>query len=339
MSMAEFFPVVFLSPLAGVLADRRNQVSVIRATQIIGGLQASLLAVLIYTGAITIEWLFALMLLLGITNSFAQPSRMALIPNLVDRPALPSALAINSIVFNSARFIGPAIAGIFIAQVSIGAAFALNAATYVVFFVTMTRSARRRRRAGRGGAQRAEGVGRGLSSMSAAIPASRRCCCCSPSRRSPRAAMSSCFPALPTTSSNAARPGCRYWSRLSGLARSAAAPGCCCARAHRADLGRARQYAGHLAGDPRLYRDRPFYVALPFVFVAGVAMVITGVGAQTLIQASVEPQMRGRVMALYGMIFRAGPALGAVLIGSLSERFGLRLPLAIGAVVSVAFAL
>src|SRR5262249_9189755 len=72
-----------------------------------------------------------------------------------------------------------------------------------------------------------------------------------------------------------------------------------------------------------------FYVALPFVFIAGAAMVITGVGAQTLIQASVEPQMRGRVMALYGMIFRAGPALGALLIGSLSGSFGLRLPLAV----------
>src|SRR5438477_277315 len=139
MSMAEFFPVVFLSPLAGVLADRRNQVSVIRATQVIGGVQAGLLAILVYTDAITIEWLLALTLVLGITNSFAQPSRIALISNLVDRPALPSALAINSIVFNSARFIGPAIAGIVIAQVSVGAAFALNAATYVWFFATMTR--------------------------------------------------------------------------------------------------------------------------------------------------------------------------------------------------------
>src|SRR5436853_6540619 len=138
MSMAEFFPVVFLSPLAGVLADRRNQVSVIRATQIIGGVQASLLAILVYTDAITIEWLLALTLLLGVTNSFAQPSRMALISNLVDRSTLPSALAINSIVFNAARFIGPAIAGIIIAHVSVGAAFAVNAATYVVFFIAMT---------------------------------------------------------------------------------------------------------------------------------------------------------------------------------------------------------
>ena len=66
-------------------------------------------------------------------------------------------------------------------------------------------------------------------------------------------------------------------------------------------------------------------------------MTITGVGAQTLIQAAVDVRMRGRIMALYGMIFRAGPALGAVLMGSLSERFGLRLPLAIGALVSCGF--
>src|SRR2546421_11552568 len=77
-----------------------------------------------------------------------------------------------------------------------------------------------------------------------------------------------------------------------------------------------------------------FYLALPCVFVAGAAMTITGVGAQTLIQAAVDVRMRGRIMALYGMIFRAGPAVGAVLMGALSERFGLRLPLAIGALGS-----
>src|SRR5205085_7816823 len=80
-----------------------------------------------------------------------------------------------------------------------------------------------------------------------------------------------------------------------------------------------------------------FYLALPCVFIAGTAMTITGVGAQTLIQAAVDVRMRGRIMALYGMIFRAGPAVGAVMMGSLSERFGLRLPLAIGALVSCGF--
>src|SRR5271167_717634 len=80
-----------------------------------------------------------------------------------------------------------------------------------------------------------------------------------------------------------------------------------------------------------------FALALPCVFLAGTAMTITGIGAQTLLQASVDVRMRGRIMALYGMIFRAGPAIGAVLMGSLSERFGLRLPLAVGALVSCGF--
>jgi predicted MFS family arabinose efflux permease len=80
-----------------------------------------------------------------------------------------------------------------------------------------------------------------------------------------------------------------------------------------------------------------FYLALPCVFVAGAMMTITGTGAQTLIQAAVDTRMSGRVMALYGMIFRAGPAVGAVLMGALSEYVGLRLALALGAVVSGSF--
>jgi predicted MFS family arabinose efflux permease len=80
-----------------------------------------------------------------------------------------------------------------------------------------------------------------------------------------------------------------------------------------------------------------FYLALPCVFVAGAMMTITGTGAQTLIQAAVDDRMSGRVMALYGMIFRAGPAVGAVLMGTLSEYLGLRLALALGAIVSGSF--
>ena len=80
-----------------------------------------------------------------------------------------------------------------------------------------------------------------------------------------------------------------------------------------------------------------FYMALPCVFVAGAMMTITGTGAQTLIQAAVDDRMSGRVMALYGMIFRAGPAVGAVLMGTLSEYLGLRLALALGAIVSGGF--
>ena len=336
MSMAEFFPVVFLSPLAGVLADRRNQVNVIRTTQAIGGAQASLLAILVYTGAITIEWLFALTLLLGITNSFAQPSRMALISNLVDRSALPSALAINSIVFNSARFIGPAIAGIVIAQVSVGAAFALNAATYVWFFATMTRLRQVAAISGMAARNVLKASGEAYLYVSRHPGIAPMLLLFTITTIATRGYVE-LFPGFADHVFGRGAAGLSVLVSTVGL-------GAICGGAwmlRRPGLtGLTSVVLGHtlvisLAILAFTATDQ-FYIALPFVFIAGAAMVITGVGAQTLIQASVEPQMRGRVMALYGMIFRAGPALGALLIGSLSESFGLRLPLAVGAAISVA---
>jgi MFS family permease len=63
--------------------------------------------------------------------------------------------------------------------------------------------------------------------------------------------------------------------------------------------------------------------------------VVTGIGVQTLVQLEVEAGMRGRVMAIYGMIIRGGPAIGAMLMGGASEGVGLRLPVAVGAVCCV----
>ena len=286
MSMAEFFPVVFLSPVAGALADRRDRVGIIRVTQIAGSIEAVVLAILVYTGAITIELLFALTLMLGVFNAMAQPSRLALIPTLVDRAALPSALAINAIIFNSARFLGPAVAGIVIAQISVGAAFAVNATTYVVFLIAMTNL-------------------RGL-------------------------------PALPVGATQsvlkASAEAYLYATRHPGIAPMLLRP----AIAGLTRLVLANTLVISLAILAFTATDR-FALALPCVFLAGTAMTITGIGAQTLLQASVDIRIRGRIMALYGMIFRAGPAIGAVLMGSLSERFGLRLPLAVGALVSCGF--
>ena len=179
MSMAEFFPVVFLSPLAGVLADRRDRVRIIRVTQIAGSVEAILLAVLVYTGAISIWLLFALTFLLGVFNAMAQPARLALIPTLVDRPALASALAVNAIIFNAARFVGPAVAGILIARVSVAAAFAVNAVDLYRLSGGDGQSARTPGIAGDGARRACSEPRPKPMAMPAAIPASRRCCCCS----------------------------------------------------------------------------------------------------------------------------------------------------------------
>ncbi len=337
VSMAEFFPVVFLSPIAGVLADRRDRVGIIRITQIAGSVEACLLALLVYTGLITIELLFALTLLLGLFNAMAQPARLALIPTLVDRPALPSALAINAIIFNTARFIGPAIAGIVIARVSVGAAFAVNAATYIVFLVAManlrglpalpvgaTQSVLRASVEAYSYASHHPGIAPMLLLFTVTTIGTR--------------GFVELFPGFADHVFGRGPEGLATLTSTVGLGAIFGA-GWMLLRPRVAGLTRlvlGNTLLISLAILAFTATDR-FYVALPCVFLAGTAMTITGVGAQTLIQAAVDAQMRGRVMALYGMIFRAGPALGAVLMGSLSGRFGLRLPLAVGAIVSCGF--
>jgi predicted MFS family arabinose efflux permease len=337
MSMAEFFPVVFLSPLAGALADRRDRVGIIRVTQIAGSIEATLLAVLVYTDWITIELLLTLTLALGVFNAMAQPSRLALIPTLVDRPALPSALAINAIIFNSARFLGPAVAGIVIAQISVGAAFAVNAATYVVFLIAMTNL--------RGLPALPVGATQGVLKASAEAYVYA-------SRHPGIAPMLLLFTVttvgtrgfvelFPGFADSVFGRGPEGLSMLTSTVGLGAICGAIWMLLRPAITGLTRLVLANtlvisLAILAFTATDR-FSLALPCVFVAGTAMTITGIGAQTLLQAAVDVRMRGRIMALYGMIFRAGPAVGAVLMGSLSERFGLRLPLAVGALISCAF--
>jgi predicted MFS family arabinose efflux permease len=76
-----------------------------------------------------------------------------------------------------------------------------------------------------------------------------------------------------------------------------------------------------------------FWIALPCLAIAGFGLVVSGIGAQTLVQSAVATAVRGRVMALYGMIFRGGPALGALAMGVASEHIGLRAPVAAGAIL------
>jgi predicted MFS family arabinose efflux permease len=78
-----------------------------------------------------------------------------------------------------------------------------------------------------------------------------------------------------------------------------------------------------------------FSVALACMVLAGFGMVVAGVGTQTLLQTSVEEAMRGRVLSLFGLIFRGGPALGALVMGAASEIVGLQAPVAAGTIVGL----
>jgi predicted MFS family arabinose efflux permease len=81
--------------------------------------------------------------------------------------------------------------------------------------------------------------------------------------------------------------------------------------------------------------SRWFWPAVACVALSGVAMVVAGAGTQTVLQTAVEEGMRGRVLSLFGLIFRGGPALGALAIGGASEAFGLQAPQAAGALLGL----
>ena len=139
IAFADLFPTVLVGPFAGAAADRWDRLRVTKVSQALAMLQAITLFGLTWFDLMTIELLFALTVALGVIAGFNQPARLALIPSLVRREDLSAAVAINSIIFNSARFVGPAVAGLMIVTGGVAAAFAVNALSFVFFLVALAR--------------------------------------------------------------------------------------------------------------------------------------------------------------------------------------------------------
>jgi predicted MFS family arabinose efflux permease len=333
VAFADLFPTVILSPLAGALADRFARLRIVIVTQIVAMLQAIALAALVYADAMTIERLFALTVALGIANALNQPARLALIPSLVEREHLPSAIAINSIVFNSARFLGPAAAGFAIAQGGIAVAFLANALTYVAFLIALAlvRLAEAGAPPARRGlfgdtvdgytyAARHPGIGPMLLLLAITSLTSR--------------AFVELLPGFADAVFHRGPEGLAWLTAATGL--GAMAGGLWMAqRPSTAGLtglivGNVLVMAAALIG---FVATDNFAFAFFCLLVAGFSLVVNGIGAQTLVQHAAAPDMRGRVMATYGMIFRGGPAIGALVMGTLSSQVGLQLAVGAGAVL------
>jgi MFS family permease len=131
-------PTFLLAPVAGVLADRWNRRKIILCTQCCSLIQATLLAVFVLSGHIQVWQLIVLSLCLGLINSFDWPVRHAYLVDLVERKEdLGNAIALNSTMYNSARLIGPSIAGILVATVGEGVCFVINAASFLAVIIAV----------------------------------------------------------------------------------------------------------------------------------------------------------------------------------------------------------
>jgi MFS family permease len=132
------FPSFLLSIMGGVVADRYNRYRVMVVAQILSLIQALILALLIFNGSYEVWQILALSVLLGAINAFDVPARQALIYDIVgNKEHLPNAIALNSTMVNVARLIGPAISGIILESLGAEICFLTNAFSFVVVIISL----------------------------------------------------------------------------------------------------------------------------------------------------------------------------------------------------------
>jgi MFS family permease len=132
-----FLPQLLLSPVGGAVADRFPKRSVLLTTQTLFCLSAVTMSALVLSDTVQLWHVFALAFFDGLVMPFDGPSRQAFVSELVGRERLPNAIGLNSASFNAARLIGPGVSGIVIAELDIGWSFAVNAASFLVLIAML----------------------------------------------------------------------------------------------------------------------------------------------------------------------------------------------------------
>jgi MFS family permease len=135
----QFAPVLLLTLYGGKLADRHDKRRIIIAANAVFSVLALGLGLLVVTGTVSLGWVFAFAALMGTVNAIETPARQAFVSEMVPRSLLPNALSLSAATFNSARIIGPALAGLAIAAFDTGPVFLLNALTLLAPLVALLR--------------------------------------------------------------------------------------------------------------------------------------------------------------------------------------------------------
>jgi MFS family permease len=142
ITAARFLPMMLFSPWGGLIADRLDKRRILYVTQVLAGLLAVVLAVLVASHVITLWMVATVALALGFVNVFDNPTRQSFIAEMVPEKDLGNAITLNSVTINMARVLGPALAGVLIATVGLAPCFAANAASFgaVVISLVMMRA-------------------------------------------------------------------------------------------------------------------------------------------------------------------------------------------------------
>src|SRR6266481_4608116 len=135
VGFASQIPVFLMAPIGGMVADRVNRHRIVIATQAAAMILALILATLTLANIVTVPEIFVLAALLGVVNAFDIPGRQSFLVDMVGKEDLMNAIALNSSMFNGARVIGPAIAGILVAKIGEGWCFFANGVSYIAVII------------------------------------------------------------------------------------------------------------------------------------------------------------------------------------------------------------
>ena len=334
VGFASQFPVFVVAPLGGIVADRHNRQKVVIGTQTASMILAFILAALTLTNTVQVWHIFVLAALLGIVNAFDIPGRQAFLVDMVGKEDLMNAIALNSSMFNGARIIGPAIAGVLVAKIGEGWCFFANAVSYIAVIIGLMLM------------QVSPPVFRGSASPLAHIVEGFRFVRqTAPIRAILLLLGLVSFVAMPYTilmpifADRILHGGARALGLLMGATGIGALLGALTLASKTGVRGLGRWVAfacGGFGVSLILFAfSRNLQLSEFLLLPVGFCMMLQMSSSNTLIQVMVPDHLRGRVMAVYSMMFMGMAPFGAFFAGALADRLGAPVTVAMGAVATI----
>ncbi len=340
VSFAGQIPTFLLSPVAGVLTDRWLRYRVLLITQIISMIQAALLAWLCLAGLIQIWEIVVLSIVLGCVNAFDVPSRQSFVIDMVEKKEdLGNAIALNSLMFNGARLIGPSIAGVMLAATGEGVCFLFNAVSYVFVIISLLMMRLNIKDSGKSEAHIMDELREGFRYTFGFAPIKHLLILLSTS-----SLMGMSYTVLmPVFAKEILHGGSHTYGFLMAAAGFGALAGALFLASRRSilRLGRIVPLSTLVfgAGLIGLSLSRLFPLSLFLMIFIGLGMMMQSAASNTILQTITDDDKRGRVMSFYTMAIMGTAPFGSLMAGSLAKIIGTPPTIFIGGFASMIGAL
>lgn len=328
------FPVFLAAPLGGMVADRYNRQRVVIGTQVASMLLALILAILTLTNRITVPEIFWLAALLGIVNAFDIPGRQSFLVEMVGKDDLINAIALNSSMFNGARIIGPAFAGLLVAKIGEGWCFFANAVSYIAVIIglfMMRVPPRVQRPLGSPVAHVIEGFR--FVQTTAPIRAILLLLGLVSLVAMPYTVL------MPIFADTILHGGARGLGILMGATGVGALMGALTLATRTGVYGLGRWITFSCAGFgislAAFSLSRNFELSTVLLVPVGFCMMLQMSSSNTLIQSMVPDDLRGRVMSVYSMMFMGMAPFGALFGGAIADRLSAPIAVSMGGIAAI----